>query len=100
VLSRTSALRLASAAGPRWARVVMRADRLARASKKSGTELKMIDDSMFFEPIGAGIKRHERAPLGEIDRRLDQWPGAKTEYRLVSSGEIVPLGHLKFTPII
>jgi polar amino acid transport system substrate-binding protein len=86
--------------------------KLVRESKKGGVELKMIDDPMLLEPIGIGMKKDEPALLakindtlaaleksGEINQLWDKWLGPNTEYQLVRTEQVVPLGQLKFTPI-
>jgi polar amino acid transport system substrate-binding protein len=86
--------------------------KLVGESKKSGVELKMIDDPMLLEPIGVGMKKDEPALLakinetlaaldkdGEINQLWDKWLGPKTEYHLVRIEQVTPLSQLKFTPI-
>jgi polar amino acid transport system substrate-binding protein len=86
--------------------------KLVGESKKSGVELKMIDDPMLLEPIGVGMKKDEPALLakinetlaaldkdGEINQLWDKWLGPKTEYQLVRVEQVTPLSQLKFTPI-
>ena len=36
---------------------------------------------------------------GEINQIWDKWLGADTEYKMVRTDKVVPLGELKFTPI-
>jgi polar amino acid transport system substrate-binding protein len=86
--------------------------KLVRESKKGGVELKMIDEPMLLEPIGVGMKKDEPTLLaqineilaaldkdGEINQLWDKWLGQKTEYQLVRTESVTPLGQLKFTPI-
>jgi polar amino acid transport system substrate-binding protein len=86
--------------------------KLVRASKKSGVELKMIDDPMLLEPIGVGMKKDEPTLLakineilvamddaGEINQLWDRWLGPNTEYQLTRTEKVTPLSQLKFTPI-
>jgi polar amino acid transport system substrate-binding protein len=86
--------------------------KLVGESKKSGVELKMIDDPMLLEPIGVGMKKDEPALLAKINETLaaldkdgainqlwDKWLGPKTEYQLVRIEQVTPLSQLKFTPI-
>jgi polar amino acid transport system substrate-binding protein len=86
--------------------------KLVNESKKSGVELKMIEDPMLLEPIGVGMKKDEPALLtkinetlvaldkgGEINQLWDKWLGPKTEYQLVRTEQVVPLSQLQFTPV-
>jgi polar amino acid transport system substrate-binding protein len=86
--------------------------KLVNESKKSGVELKMIEDPMILQPIGVGMKKDEPALLakinetlasldkaGEINRIWDTWLGPGTEYKMVRTDKVTPLGELKFTPI-
>jgi polar amino acid transport system substrate-binding protein len=86
--------------------------KLVNESKKSGVELKMIEDPMILQPIGVGMKKDEPALLakinetlasldkaGEINRIWDKWLGPGTEYKMVRTDKVTPLGELKFTPI-
>jgi polar amino acid transport system substrate-binding protein len=86
--------------------------KLVNESKKNGVELKMIEDPMLLEPIGVGMKKDEPALLtkinetlvaldkgGEINQLWDKWLGARTEYQLVRTEQVVPLSQLQFTPI-
>ena len=86
--------------------------KLVNESKKSGVELKMIEDPMILQPIGVGMKKDEPALLakinetlasldkaGEINRIWDKWLGPGTEYKMVRTDKVTPLSELKFTPI-
>jgi polar amino acid transport system substrate-binding protein len=86
--------------------------KLVNASKKSGVELKMIEDPMILQPIGVGMKKDEPALLakinetlasldkaGEINQIWDKWLGPSTEYKMVRTDKVTPLSELKFTPI-
>jgi polar amino acid transport system substrate-binding protein len=86
--------------------------KLVNESKKSGVELKMIQDPMILQPIGVGMKKDEPALLakinetlvsldkaGEINQIWDKWLGPSTEYKLVRTDKVTPLSELKFTPI-
>jgi polar amino acid transport system substrate-binding protein len=72
----------------------------------------MIDDPMLLEPIGIGMRKDEPGLLakindtlaaleksGEINQLWDKWLGPNTEYQLIRTEQVVPLGQLKFTPI-
>ena len=86
--------------------------KLVAESKKSGVELKMIEDPMLLEPIGVGMKKDEPALLakinealvamdnaGEINELWNKWLGPETEYRLTRTDKVVPLSQLQFTPV-
>jgi polar amino acid transport system substrate-binding protein len=86
--------------------------KLVNESKKSGVELKMIEDPMILQPIGVGMKKDEPALLarinetlasldkaGEINQIWDKWLGPGTEYKMVRTDKVTPLSELKFTPI-
>jgi polar amino acid transport system substrate-binding protein len=86
--------------------------KLVNESKKSGVELKMIEDPMILQPIGVGMKKDEPALLarinetlvsldkaGEINQIWDKWLGPGTEYKMVRTDKVAPLSELKFTPI-
>jgi polar amino acid transport system substrate-binding protein len=86
--------------------------KLVNESKKSGVELKMIEDPMILQPIGVGMKKDEPALLakinetlasldkaGEINHIWDKWLGPGTEYKMVRTDKVTPLSELKFTPI-
>jgi polar amino acid transport system substrate-binding protein len=86
--------------------------KLVNESQNTPVKLKMIDDPMIFQPIGVGMKKGEPALLakvnetlmamdksGEINQIWDKWLGSGTEYKMVRTDKVVPLGELKFTPI-
>jgi len=86
--------------------------KLVNQSRTAGTELKMINDPMAFQPIGVGMKKDEPALLtkinetllamdkaGEIDKLWAKWLGPNTEYKMVREDKVVPLRELKFTPL-
>jgi polar amino acid transport system substrate-binding protein len=86
--------------------------KLVAESKKSGVELKMIEDPMLLEPIGVGMKKDEPALLakinealvamdnaGEINQLWNKWLGPETEYHLTRTDKVVPLSQLQFTPV-
>jgi polar amino acid transport system substrate-binding protein len=86
--------------------------KLVAESKKSGVELKMIEDPMLLEPIGVGMKKDEPALLakvnealvamdnaGEINQLWNKWLGPETEYHLTRTDKVVPLNQLQFTPV-
>jgi len=86
--------------------------KLVNESQNTPVKLKMIDDPMIFQPIGVGMKKGEPALLakvnetlmamdksGEINQIWEKWLGAGTEYKMVRTDKVVPLGELKFTPI-
>jgi polar amino acid transport system substrate-binding protein len=87
--------------------------KLVNQSKTGGAvELKMIQEPMVLQPIGVGMKKDEPALLakingtllaldksGEINQIWDKWLGPNTEYKMVRTDKVVPLGEMKFTPI-
>src|SRR3954470_20339307 len=86
--------------------------KLVNESKNANVQLKMIDEPMILQPIGIGMKKGEPALLakvneslaaldksGEINQIWEKWLGAATEYKMVRTDKVVPLGELKFTPI-
>ena len=86
--------------------------KLVNQSKTSGVELKMIEEPMVLQPIGIGMKKDEPALLakvnetlmamdkaGEINQLWDKWLGPNTEYKMVRTDKVMPLGEMKFTPI-
>ncbi len=86
--------------------------KLVNESKNANVQLKMIDEPMILQPIGIGMKRGEPALLakvnealtaldksGEINQIWEKWLGAGTEYKMVRTDKVAPLGELKFTPI-
>ena len=87
--------------------------KLVNQSKAGGgVELKMIAEPMAFQPIGIGMKKDEPALLakinttllemdkaGEINQLWDKWLGPNTEFKMVRTDKVVPLGELKFTPL-
>ncbi|MBW5440246.1 ABC transporter substrate-binding protein [Bradyrhizobium canariense] len=86
--------------------------KLVNESKNANAQLKMIDEPMILQPIGIGMKKGEPALLakvneslaaldksGEINQIWEKWLGAATEYKMVRTDKVAPLGELKFTPI-
>jgi polar amino acid transport system substrate-binding protein len=86
--------------------------KLVNESKNANVQLKMIDEPMILQPIGIGMKKGEPALLakvneslaaldksGEINLIWEKWLGAATEYKMVRTDKVAPLGELKFTPI-
>ncbi|WP_315838888.1 ABC transporter substrate-binding protein [Bradyrhizobium prioriisuperbiae] len=86
--------------------------KLVNESKTAGVQLKMIEEPMILQPIGIGMKKGEPALLakvnetlvaldtsGEINRIWDKWLGMSTEYKMVRTDKVAPLGELRFTPI-
>jgi polar amino acid transport system substrate-binding protein len=86
--------------------------KLVNQSKSEGIALKMIAEPMALQPIGVGMKKDEPALLakinatllemdkaGEINQLWDKWLGPNTEFKMVRTDKVVPLGELKFTPL-
>lgn len=86
--------------------------KLVNESRNANVQLKMIDEPMILQPIGIGMKKGEPALLakvneslaaldksGEINQIWEKWLGAGTEYKMVRTDKVAPLGELKFTPI-
>lgn len=86
--------------------------KLVNESKNANVQLKMIEEPMILQPIGIGMKKDEPALLakvneslaaldksGEINQIWEKWLGAGTEYKMVRTDKVAPLGELKFTPI-
>lgn len=86
--------------------------KLVNQSKAEGVALKMIEEPMILQPIGVGMKKGEPALLakinetlmaldssGEINRIWDKWLGMSTEFKMVRTDKVTPLGELKFAPI-
>jgi polar amino acid transport system substrate-binding protein len=86
--------------------------KLVNESKTANVPLKMIEEPMILQPIGVGMKKDEPALLakvnetllaldksGEINRIWEKWLGDGTEYKMVRTDKVVPIGELKFTPI-
>lgn len=86
--------------------------KLVAESKTAAVPMKMISTPMILQPIGVGLKKDEPALLakvneilaamdkdGEINQIWDKWLGPNTDYKMVRTDKVVPLGELKFTPI-
>jgi polar amino acid transport system substrate-binding protein len=86
--------------------------KLVNESQNTNVKLKMIDEPMILQPIGVGMKKDEPALLakvnealmaldksGEINQLWDKWLGLNTEYKMVRTDKVMPLGEMKFTPI-